>query len=312
MNKKQIVKYLLFVFILAYAIEIPVSFIALKNQNNIGTSVFQIAMMVVMFTPFFGALFAKGNFKGISFIPKFKKVWFLIPLCFFGPAIFATLGAALFYIIYPDMFDLTGSYMQSTLPEGTNIIDVLEAAGLSYKIYIVIVILQSITYAPLLNMFVALGEEVGWRGFLYPELNKSMGKVPTWLLGGLIWGAFHYPIIIIAGYEYGFDYFGYPVVGLIVFTVFTITLGLIHEIVYDKTKCIWYPALLHGAVNASSFGALFYSVLNPERAGKLTIMGPFFNGIVAGLPLFILAIVLGAVVLIKKSKKAETLNDNQD
>lgn len=304
MNKKQVTKYLLFVFITAYVIQIIASIFAVKNPNMTGKTVFQVLMAIVMFTPFFGTLFAKGNFKGIGFKPRFKGCAYLIPLCFFGPAIISALGAALFYIIYPDMFDLTGSYMQSSLPEGYNFLEMLEQKGVNYLTYAVIVIVQSITYAPLINMFVALGEEVGWRGFLYPELNKSMGKVPTWLLGGIIWGAFHFPCMVIAGYEYGTDYFGFPIVGMIIFCVYTILLGLIHEIVYDKTKCIWYPALLHGAVNATTFVLLFYNVNDADKAGKLTIIGPGFNGLLSGIPMAVIAIVL-AVIVLKKKKNAE-------
>lgn len=305
MNKKHLVKYLLFVFISAYILEIIASIFAIKNPGGFGKTIFQVMLMAVMFTPFFGALFAKGNLKGIGFMPKFKGVAYLIPLCWFVPAIVASLGGAIFYIIFPDMFDLTGSYIQSQLPEGVNILDELAKAGINYKMYIVIAIIQSVTYAPLINMLLALGEEVGWRGFLYPELNKSMGKIPTWLLGGFIWGAFHFPIMILAGYEYGTSYFGFPVVGMIVFCIFCIALGLISEIIYDKTKCIWYPSLLHGAVNACSFTALFLNVSDVERLGKLQILGPFFNGVISGIPLLVLAIVFAAIALKKNKAKTE-------
>ena len=30
---------------------------------------------------------------------------------------------------------------------------------------------SSVTYAPFLNGIVALGEEIGWHGFLYPQLK---------------------------------------------------------------------------------------------------------------------------------------------
>jgi len=305
MNKKHLVKYLLFVFISAYILEIIASIFAIKNPGGFGKTIFQVMLMALMFTPFFGTLFAKGNLKGIGFMPKFKGVAYLIPLCWFGPAIVASLGGAIFYIIFPDMFDLTGSYIQSQLPEGVNILDELAKAGINYKMYIVIAIIQSVTYAPLINMLLALGEEVGWRGFLYPELNKSMGKIPTWLLGGFIWGAFHFPVMILAGYEYGTSYFGFPVVGMIVFCIFCIALGLISEIIYDKTKCIWYPSLLHGAVNACSFTALFLNVSDVERLGKLQILGPFFNGVISGIPLLVIAIVFAAIALKKNKAKTE-------
>ncbi len=304
MNKKQVVKFLLFVFITAYSIQIAVSLIALKNPMGLRNMFSVAGLMVVMFTPFFGTLFAKGNLKGIGFMPKFKKAAFLIPVCMFAPAIISIIGAALFFLVFPDYLDLSGSYLQSSLPEGVNLLDILEQNGLSYGIYVAISFVSSITYAPVINMFLAIGEEVGWRGFLYPELNKSMGKIPTWLLGGLIWGAFHFPVMILAGYEYGTTYWGFPVVGMLVFSLFTVALGLITEVIYDKTKCIWYPSLLHGAVNASNFVMLFFNI-NKENSDKLTILGPCFNGLVAGVPLLLTAVIVGMVSLKKKKEITE-------
>ena len=305
MNKKHVVKYLVFVFVLTYIFEIIASIVAIKNPMGLGQLLFTIIMVGVMYVPFFGVLFARGTLKGVGFKPKFKGCAYLLPIAFFGPFIAAVLGGALFFAIFPDMFSLNGSYFIAQSPNGAEVIKQLEAQGLSVKILIVISIIQSITYAPILNMLAALGEEVGWRGFLYPELNKSFGKLPTWLIGGTIWGAFHYPIIILVGYEYGMDYFGFPIVGIIVFTIWTIFLGLLHEVIYDKSKCIWYPALLHGAVNACGWITMLVNYDDLERTGKLAILGPFFNGAIGGIPMALFAIVIGVIVMKKTSKKTE-------
>ena len=92
---------------------------------------------------------------------------------------------------------------------------------------------------------------------------------------------------------------------MIVFTVFCIALGIIHEIVYDKSKCIWYPALLHGATNACTFVLMFYNVNNLERAGKLMILGPAFNAVIGGIPFAITAVILAIVTISQKKKNAE-------
>jgi uncharacterized protein len=43
----------------------------------------------------------------------------------------------------------------------------------------------------------ALGEEIGWRGFLVPELAKRHGFAATALISGSIWGLWHFPLIFI-------------------------------------------------------------------------------------------------------------------
>ncbi len=40
----------------------------------------------------------------------------------------------------------------------------------------------------------AAGEEIGWRGFLVPELAKGLPFTAVALVSGIIWAAWHYPI----------------------------------------------------------------------------------------------------------------------
>ena len=40
----------------------------------------------------------------------------------------------------------------------------------------------------------ATGEEIGWRGFLVPELAKVLPFTGVALVSGLIWASWHYPI----------------------------------------------------------------------------------------------------------------------
>lgn len=42
-------------------------------------------------------------------------------------------------------------------------------------------------------LLAALGEEFGWRGFLFPRLLSRYGDIPAGLIIGLIWGVWHLP-----------------------------------------------------------------------------------------------------------------------
>ena len=53
------------------------------------------------------------------------------------------------------------------------------------------------------------GEEYGWRGYLQSELFK-LGRVRGVLLLGVIWGAYHWPMILM-----GWNYPGHPLLGLL-------------------------------------------------------------------------------------------------
>ena len=59
----------------------------------------------------------------------------------------------------------------------------------------------NIVIGGVLNSVPVLGEELGWRGFLFPRLRELIG--PGWavLAQGIIWAGWHAPVILL-GYNY--------------------------------------------------------------------------------------------------------------
>jgi membrane protease YdiL (CAAX protease family) len=305
MNKKKIIIYLVITYALAWTIQSIVSVMSLKISDPLkAQSVFKGGMSVVMFMPLLAALIANRGLKGMGWVPKLKGNirWIFYAAFIYIPL--TVLGMVLFFAFFPDLIDLNGSYTIKVYEEmGYDLNDILSQSGMSYQTYLLVSSIGFI-YGPFINMFVALGEEVGWRGFLYPELEKGFGKVKTWLIGGAIWAAFHFPCMFIAGYEYGTNYLGAMWLGPIVFTVCCIALGMLEEMIYDKTKSIWFPALLHGSINAvATFPQLVMNANNMDRLEKYMIFGPLPNGIIAMIPTVIFAIILGVLTLKKKDDK---------
>ena len=107
------------------------------------------------------------------------------------------------------------------------------------------------TYAPFLNSFFALGEEIGWRGYLYSALRERFSIVQTHVLLGLIWSLWHLPINL-QGYNYGLSYFAYPVLGVVAMFLSCFSLGILLSWLLAKTGSIWASALFHGAINATA------------------------------------------------------------
>ncbi len=59
------------------------------------------------------------------------------------------------------------------------------------------------TYGLIRSVSSALGEEIGWRGFLVPELSKATSFTLTSLISGIVWSLWHYPILIYGDYNAG-------------------------------------------------------------------------------------------------------------
>lgn len=60
-----------------------------------------------------------------------------------------------------------------------------------------------LTIGTLTSLLFALGEEIGWRGYLVPRLSKGMSFTSVCLVSGLVWSVWHYPLIIFSGYHGG-------------------------------------------------------------------------------------------------------------
>jgi membrane protease YdiL (CAAX protease family) len=112
------------------------------------------------------------------------------------------------------------------------------------------VIAAAFAYISLVNllpsMLLSLGEEIGWRGFLVPELTKSIGFGRASLFSGLIWAAWHLPGIL--GGSYGAH--GTPkLYQLACFSAMVISSGVILAFLRMKSGSIWPAVIMHATHN---------------------------------------------------------------
>lgn len=282
-NRARVMKYLVWTFALAWVIQIAAAILI----NNGNVTVGRLVIAVCMFAPALGVLLSGAAFSGMGWKAQIRKNIKPILIAWLAPIVLTVAGAALYFLIYPGHFDLSGAYM--TASAGTKALEQLRSQGMTYPMYMGISVISSVTFSPLLNMFLALGEEIGWRGFLYPQLKAKLGKRKGWILGGIVWGVWHWPLIGLIGYEYGTEYPGFPVVGMLLFCVITVGWGILHDQLYERSGSIWVPALFHGAINAA--GTLPLAVCLPNT-GSAMLLGPAPMGLLAGLPFLVIATIL--------------------
>src|SRR5688572_9934638 len=97
-------------------------------------------------------------------------------------------------------------------------------------------------------LFIALGEEPGWRGFLLPRLAQRQGLVRGSLVLGAIWALWHLPLI---GTE-----FAPPIVVPFLLSVFGATLVL--TFLFEGARgSVLLPMLMHATVNTTGSGFLY-------------------------------------------------------
>lgn len=214
---------------------------------------------------------------------KGKWKWYLFAMIV--PILYMDLGAALMYLLFPKCFN----------PDMLEIYGVTKDTLWMYPVV-------GITSTVMLSIG-ALGEELGWRGYMIPKLEELFGIKKAIIIGGIIWGIWHYPMNY-AGHNFGTGYWGEPWSGFFVFTVYTVFVGALLVFVTKKTDSIWPATFLH-AVNNS--GANMLSAYYDRQ--RLT--GIWSESVVSALiqmvPVFILGII--AIVIMCSDKESTLLKD---
>lgn len=171
------------------------------------------------------------------------------------------------------------------------------AAFAPYKEIVPVFPALSISSA-VVGSFGGLGEELGWRTYMMPKLEKKTGIIPSVITGGIIWSAWHWPLIH-HGHSFGMDYPGYPWAGPLAFTVFCIFENAFLTYLTKKTDSVWPAAFSHAVNNARPSILLFF--LNKE---KLPLIESTF-GFVNYFPMVITGIIC-VYLMIKDSRRVNT------
>ncbi|HWM02356.1 MAG TPA: type II CAAX endopeptidase family protein [Actinophytocola sp.] len=91
----------------------------------------------------------------------------------------------------------------------------------------------------------ALGEELGWRGFLLPRLRRRHGALVASLLVGVVWSVWHLPLFL-AG----------PATAqrpVLQFLLWMLALSVLHTWLYERTgSSVLITTIFHGGINAAS------------------------------------------------------------
>jgi membrane protease YdiL (CAAX protease family) len=93
--------------------------------------------------------------------------------------------------------------------------------------------------------FFALGEEIGWRGYMLPRL-LGRGVVPAMLLVGFLHGVWHLPLMLTTDYYHNS---GNPLLVVPLFLVTLTLAGVFFGFLRLWTGSVWPVAIAHAMVN---------------------------------------------------------------
>ncbi len=232
--------------------------------------------LAYMWCPALAAIVAsivtRRPFKAIGWRPHFKWMglaWLIPIVCGF--------------LVYGTVW-LTG---MAAVPRNT----FLERARLNLKLsatqpdWLVIVAAFFFITVPLLlpSMISALGEEIGWRGFLVPELTNWLGFRGACLVSGVVWTLWHLPAIIFGGYGGSGTPKTYQTA---CFAAMVMSSAVVMAWLRMRSGSVWPPVVMHAAHNAAI--QLFFDRITADGPRTAYIVGEFGIGLVV--PLTIVAI----------------------
>jgi membrane protease YdiL (CAAX protease family) len=103
-----------------------------------------------------------------------------------------------------------------------------------------------------INAVLGLGEEIGWRGFLYKELATYGGRARSlgWvaLVTGLVWGVWNAPLVL-----QGQGFPEHRLAGAAVMVLYCVAASPVYAWLRMRSGTVVVPAIFHGSLNATGF-----------------------------------------------------------
>ena len=194
---------------------------------------------LVMWTPAIAAvlasIFTRRSLREIGWKPwpiKWLALGWLLPILIAFPAYALVWLTGLGDV--PNPLFLERGRITIGMPGGPNWLFIAAAFG-----FITIVNL-------LPNVVLSLGEELGWRGYLVPELTKQFGFKRAAIFSGIIWGAWHLPGVLNGSYGAGSTPLAYRIA---CFSGLVIATGVIMAWLRMKSGSIWPAVIMHATHN---------------------------------------------------------------
>jgi len=158
-------------------------------------------------------------------------------LAYFMPLIYAAPVYLLTWLIIRGSFTLHSFEAAKVKPYGLEGWPILGTVGVALPLVFTVSVIGEAVFS--------LGEELGWRGFLFPTLHDRLGFHGACLISGLIWALWHFPEILWTDWNPGTNI----VFALTCFSVMLVALSYIMGYLRLRSGSLWPCVLLHATHN---------------------------------------------------------------
>jgi membrane protease YdiL (CAAX protease family) len=292
LDTRRILIYLAFAFGIAWAASLVVYLTGglrdspiIIPQANISLALILIAGPV-MWAPALAHLLTRlltsEGWADVYLRPRLKQGWLYYAAAWLLPGLLTIAGLVVFFLLFPRYYDPELTTLKQMMTQSGADIDL---ASVNVWTIVAAQTLQAMLLSPLLNGLATFGEEFGWRGYLQPKL-MHLGQRRAMLLMGLIWGVWHWPVILM-GHNYGLDYPGAPFLGPLAMVWFTLVLGTFLGWVTLRAESVWPAVIGHAAINGmANLGVIFV------QGEPNPLLGPLPVGLIGGVGFTVVALLL--------------------
>lgn len=156
-----------------------------------------------------------------------------------------------------EQFAAAGQDMQASLPPGFTpqmMLWLFFAGGLT-------------VFNILPGLITGFGEEFGHRGFMFPALYRIRPWVGL-LIGGLIWYAWHWPVMLIVP-QTAASSTGETILNFLILGIGSVCTFIYLAYVYVKTRSVWIAAFAHIVMNNSAAAFSYFAVVQNQLLANI-------------------------------------------
>lgn len=133
----------------------------------------------------------------------------------------------------------------------------------------------------IVSILLALGEEIGWRGFLVPQLAKVTSFKWVAVISGVVWALWHFPIIIMGSYVSETPLWW----SLPIFFFGVLLLSVVLAWITIKSGSLWPAVLYHGIDN------YILKIFTPLASGSASAYYIGESGIITLIVMLVFALI---------------------